>query len=659
MAHGARIPIRWKLIGAVVAPMVVIFAALMLVDYDRLRTLAIGQMRSRLSERALLYADRFDGEFESIAHVARSTATALAIGPPPDEAQLDRMVRANVAQDPLIYGSCIAYQPGAFSPDRRLFAPYACRDGDSLRTMDIGRDGYDYTTGPWEWYTAVRDSGAARWTEPYFDKGAGGAAMVTYSAPVQRDGVFLGVATVDVRLEDLRRSVAITGAGVGRAGAADGAFPIPAFGGADFGIVSRTGAFVYHPDPAFLLRKTVFTIADELGSPALAAIGRRAIAGDRGVDRMPDSATGEPALVAYAPIPSAGWSFFAVVSEREVMAPVYAQLGRRAAFMLAGGVVIALVAFGAGLWIVRPIRRLAHAVARLGAGDLDARVGGVDTRDEIGDLARAFNAMTIELKNHVEALTRETAARERVESELGVARAIQKSLLPSQFPPFPDRTEFTLHAANAPARRVAGDFFDFFLAPDGTLAFIIADVSGKGVPAAMFMAVARTVLRDLAATIDSPGALLTRANATLLESNREGMFVTLFFGRYDAHTGRVRYANAGHPPPLVVRPDGALRPFGEATGTVLGVIDGATYEDRDESLSPGEAVVLYTDGVPEARRPGPHGKFLGDERFRELLAAHARETPEQLCATIVRAVDEFQDHELHDDVTVLVLRRVR
>lgn len=654
-----RIPIRWKLIGAVVAPMVVIFGSMMLYDYARLRNLASAQTRLRLSERAMLYADRFDGAFESIAQVARSTASMLTEGPMPDERQLDAIVRADIGQDPLIYGSCIAFQPDAFRPGLRLFAPYACRDGDGLRTMDIGRDGYDYTDGRWEWYTAVQKSHEARWSEPYFDTGAGAAPMVTFSAPFFDGDTFRGVVTVDVRLEDLRRSVAVTGADVGAGHHDEPAFALRAFGGGDFGILSRTGAFVFHPNPDFLIRQSVFTLAKAHGSDALEQLGRRLVAGDRGVDELPASSFGEPAFAAFAPIRSTGWSFIAVMAVREAMAPVYAQLTRRAIFILAGGGLIALVAYLAGMWLVRPVRRLAAAVGRLGGGDLDARAVGVESRDEIGDLARAFNTMTVQLKEHVEALTRETAAREQVESELRVARAIQKSLLPSTFPPFPGHTEFMLHAINAPARRVAGDFFDFFLAPDGTLAFVIADVSGKGVPAAMFMAVARTLLRDLAARIQSPGELLARANKQLLESNNEGMFVTLFFGRYDPATGRVRYANAGHPPPIVVRPDGSTRPFGESTGTILGAIDGAAYEDREESLQPGESVVLYTDGVPEAKRPGPAGRFLGDAPFRELLSRHAADDPEQLCAAIVKMVSEFQDHELYDDVTVLVLKRVR
>jgi sigma-B regulation protein RsbU (phosphoserine phosphatase) len=336
------------------------------------------------------------------------------------------------------------------------------------------------------------------------------------------------------------------------------------------------------------------------------------------------------------------------------MWPVYAALWMRVAVMLAATMGVVGVALGMGVWIVRPVGRLSEAVSALSAGNLNARVTGIRARDEIGQLARAYNGMLERLQGHVDALRRETAARESVERELGVARAIQLSLLPREFPEPPGCRVF---AMSSPARQVGGDFFDVFTSEGGLLTVVIADVSGKGVPAALFMAVTRTMIRDLAATrAGSPAAMLMRANERLRQENTEGMFVTVFLAQYDPRTGALRYANAGHPHPYVVDSSGGVRTFGRSTGTVEGVLPDQEFEDREESLAPGEQLLAYTDGVTEARSTS--GTFFGAGRLEGLLRAEGGRGPRGLCEATLDAVDAFQGNGRADDVTVMVLERL-
>ena len=306
--------------------------------------------------------------------------------------------------------------------------------------------------------------------------------------------------------------------------------------------------------------------------------------------------------------------------------------------------------------ITKPIERLAQAVRRMAQGDLDARVD-IKSRDEIGEFAQAFNGMLDDLKKHIDALTRETAAREAVESELRVARSIQASLLPRVFPPYPDREEFDLHALNISAKEVAGDFFDYFFVNKDVLAIVMADVSGKGVPAALFMAVTRTLIKNLATSDLPPRDVIIRANRILLEDNDRGMFVTLFLGYYDTRTGELTYVNAGHNPPYRVSASGALECFGKASGPPLGVFDLLSYEEQRITLDIGELLVLYTDGVTEAQ--APNGEMLEEEGLEELLKANASQPVGKVCAVIVERVEEFQEGILHDDVTILALRRLK
>jgi len=323
---------------------------------------------------------------------------------------------------------------------------------------------------------------------------------------------------------------------------------------------------------------------------------------------------------------------------------------------------VALVLIVVVIWVIsrritEPISLISAAVQQLAEGRLDVRVQGVRTRDEIGEFARTFNRMVADLSQHVAALTEQTAAREAVQSELRVARNIQNRLLPQRFPAFPDRREFDLYAVNDPVRTVAGDFYDYFLVDDSTLAVCIADVSGKGVPASLFMAVTSTLVRNLAPRCDTPGQVLFEANRQLLRDSEGAMFVTLLLGFYNIHTGEMRYANAAHPLPYLLAANQPPKQVGRSTGTVLGMVDDAGFEDDVTVIEPGSSLVFYTDGVPEARGPG--GRFLDDEGFESILTRlQADSSPQQVCRHILSGVQLFQaDTPPSDDITLLVLQR--
>lgn len=644
-----RIGIRWKLTVATGLPLLLIVGGMLVYDAVHMRNVAYAQMMDYLEQVAERYAAGFNGEFETLAQVAKSNASFLEAHPDVTEEELFALVVRNVGQHDLIYGSCIAFEPDAFRPGVRRVAPYAYRGPDAapddpIRVMDVYEEAYDYADGTWEWYSTPRETGRAIWTEPFFDTGAGDVAMATFTAPFfAPDGAFRGVATIDVRLEQLRAHV-----GSVRIGHADAA------------ILSRAGVFLAwpHMTDIELMTTTIFQIARESESPELEELGRRMLAGERGAGSYTNPYTGERMLVVFAPIPSARWSFGATAPESAVMAPVHTQIARHGFLVVGVLATIVMIVVTASARVTRPIERLAQGVRRVGEGDLGVVAVADKGLDEIGELARSFNEMVRRLRDHVERLTRETAAREAVESELRIAREIQASMLPRKFPPFPGRTEFDLHACNAPARHVAGDFFDFFFVNDDELVLVIADVSGKGAPAALFMAATRIMLRMLASVEPSPARLLDRANAMLLQDNDAGMFVTLIVVRYNVRTGELRFANAGHPSAYRVRPgagSGAPEPCIASTGTVLGAVPGVRYEEGSLRLGPGETLAFYTDGVTEAR--APDGSMYRADGLSRVLESHRRDDPVALCGAIVAAVDDFERGDRSDDVTVLALRR--
>lgn len=641
--------IRVKLFAAVVLPLILLWGASLWISFPKLRDQAVRQMTERLAQEAQFRAARFEGDLQMLAQIAKTCAGVLEARPDASEAELYRLVTLNVSQHELVYGSCIAFEPGSRPGWPWIHAPYAFRGPEAtdsstpIRTIDLAAEAYDYSSGRWEWFTTPRETHKPVWTEPYFDKGAGNVVMCTYSVPFFVNGAFRGVVTVDVRLDSLQSRLR-------PAVEADTAVAI----------LSRRGTFISWPEPEMIMNRTIFDVAaGPQPRPDIGELGRRMIAGASGTEHIAGK-DGTPLLIAYAPIPHAGWSYGAIIDEQAVMAPVYAELRGRVAVAGTGVLLGIFIVLGVSWWLTRPVERLAGAVAALGRGDLDVRVPESASRDELGELSRAFNRMTAQLKEHVEARTRETAARQAVESELRVAREIQTSLLPRRFPPFPGRPEFDLHAHAATARQVGGDFFDFWLVGDETLALVIADVSGKGVPAAMFMAVTRTLLRNLAMTCRTPAEILERANAILLRDNEHGMFVTVFLGFYDTFTGRIRYANAGHPAPLLVRGGDDGRPasverFGTVTGTVLGAIERQRYTVQEGTLQPGDRLVFYTDGVTEAR--GPNKSLYGSKALAALLAETPDGSARALCERVVQTITAYQNGELADDATVMVLKR--
>jgi sigma-B regulation protein RsbU (phosphoserine phosphatase) len=239
--------------------------------------------------------------------------------------------------------------------------------------------------------------------------------------------------------------------------------------------------------------------------------------------------------------------------------------------------------------------------------------------------------------------------------ELEHAAMIQRSMLPSVFPPFPDRAEFELHGSMVPAREVGGDLFDFFLLDADHLAFVVGDVSGKGVPAALYLAVSRTLLRATAPLETEPGECLTRINASLVEQNTSGMYITLFYGVLNLRSGEIQFSNAGHTPPYLFGGNVELRPLRDKCGPLLGLLPGRQYRTASARLLPGEGILVYTDGVTEAINP--RDEFFNETGLEEYLAPHAAEGMSQLVSGLHAHIQTFAAGARQaDDITVLGLR---
>ncbi len=635
-----RLTLKTKLVLSIALPLLLAYAVMLVCEYNLGRRQALRNMESYLKELAARWAAELDGELMAAEELARTLALVVTSEADPAAERLRMLLMESLRSNPRVFGMCLALEPGTKLADTGGFAPYYCRGdddgGDDLRYVDIAALSPPYTHRAW--YRDAKLADRPVWSEPYFDEGAGERFMCTYSAVIRREAGFAGVWTADILSDDLLRH-----------------FSRLEMGETYCMLVSGKGTIISHPEEELVMRESVFSLAARGGVEELAAAGKRMVAGEAGVCKIRDWRTGDPKWMVFAPIESAGWSLAAVIPEDDVMAPIHARLARSLAILVAGlGIIVGIVYLMAAR-VTRPVARLAEAAESLGRGDLDARVSGVKGSDEIAQLARQFNAMVGELKENVEGRIREEAARREVEGELNAAREIQAALLPA-VPPRREDEPFLLHAVNAPAKTVAGDFFDFFFVDDRRLALVMADVSGKGIPAALYMAVARTKLRDFSGPEKTPERIVGELNRRLAEENDQAMFLSLFFGLYDVRTGELIYVNAGHNPPYLVRGENPLRTL-EPTGPLVAVFPDAVFENGSCRLDPGDLLFTFTDGVTEAHAKG--GELFGENRLEGLLRADCTSPPDALCEIVVKTISEFSLGDLKDDVTVLALRRTQ
>jgi phosphoserine phosphatase RsbU/P len=556
-----------------------------------------------------------------------------------DVAQLaERMVSTN----PEIYGAAIAFEPGSLAAGAYYFLPYCYRKADGhLINVMLGDESYHYFT--MDWYQIPRELNRSAWTEPYYDEGGGNMIMASYSVPFYKDKDgekrFQGVVTTDIALHELQEIVSAI-----RLYRSGYAF-----------LISRNGVFITHPDSRLVMTNSVFSIAEEKKSSLLRRIGKDMISGGEGLVAL-ESGLLLPTKcrLYYASLSSIGWSLGIVIPEHELFEGVYRQ-GRMVILIGLGGVfLITVFVLLIARRITRPLKELSVTAAGIARGNLDTRLPDIQRGDEIGTLARSFEEMRLALKDYIKHLTETTAAKERIESELKIARNIQMSFLPKAFPPLKGNNRMEISARLEAAREIGGDLYDYSLVDDDHLFFAVGDVSDKGIPAALFMAVTKTLLKGIAETGRDPSEILHTCNLELCGENDSMMFVTVFCGILDLRTGRLKYSNAGHEPPIIVRRDGQTESLPVPEGFLLGVEEESSYQSMEIELEPGDKLIVYTDGVTEALNAA--GEFYSYANLMATVRSCSSLSAEGIAAEILGSVKLFSlGIARADDITVLAL----
>lgn len=635
-----RVSLNAKILAIVLSFIVlvgVVFAVYIRGTTENYRALRVQEVVATVryeSERVNKTIARYERNALDLAN----TGAGYLSGSDRTEALGERLTLDNFRSFPEAAGGGIWFEPFAFDPARERYCFYAFSDTAGARVVDpsFRSPSYDYHNQ--SWYTKIKEASAGKrnlavWTAPYLDNAGTFSLMTTVGAGIYTgDGALAGMSTVDWPIQRVIDDLSQ--------------------------IKPTETSFVVLASPAddYILTHTqTEQTARDLVGRAFSSLPWREQAtveagGQIGQSRL--VVDGQAHLCVSRSLDN-GMALLVLIPENEIFAEVEARNVRAVRALLAASLLVVVLVLAALTFLIRrPLRRIMRSAQAIGAGDLNQRID-IRSHDEIGQLAHTFNQMTADLKQHIEESRREYADKMRIRGELNVATLIQSSLLPLSIPHGASITDFDVVARMYPAREVGGDFYDFFLVDKTRLAVVIADVSDKGVPAALFMVVAKALLKNQAQMGKPPAEAFFAVNNQLCENNNACMFVTCFMGILDIETGRLTYANAGHLPPLVRR-GGTYAKLQLPPGFVLGGIENTRYLERETTLAPGDILFLYTDGVSEATNPTMG--MVTDAGVRQLCDRFSNDSIHDLLRHLKAEIDTFADGaEQSDDITMLAL----
>lgn len=520
---------------------------------------------------------------------------------------------------------------------------------------------YEANTRPW--YIGVMDTGETYFTKLSRDAHTSKTGIMC-GAPVFYNGEIVAVVEAGMYLDNLE--AAIYDAAKDQAE------------GANICIINEDGELVCSTAESGVFAVDFENMTDLRNSEneALGDFLTKAISGETNVVEL--DMDGIDCYAVSAPLETVGWTYVITIpaetvdADTKALASTLDEIGQNATketdaimsntirnVIVMSIIVLLSVAVLANVMsqrLVAPITELTEKVKSIDGDDLDFSFER-EGNDEIYVLANAFQTMTVRMKNYIEEVKNITAEKERIGAELDVATRIQADMLPRIFPPFPDRNDMDIFASMDPAKEVGGDFYDFFMVDENHIGLVMADVSGKGVPAALFMVIAKTLIKNNMQMNKAVETVLTDSNNQLAENNDELLFVTAWVAVVDLRTGEAAYSDAGHEFALVAHPDGSVEEIHPAKKKMpLAAMEGMTYLRDSFNLNYGDKLFLYTDGVPEATNASD--EQYGMERLKKVLGEHATDLPKDILAAVRADVDAFVgDAPQFDDLTMLAFER--
>ena len=528
-----------------------------------------------------------------------------------------------------------------------------CVDDKALSKLDENGNLIPFPVRERPWYRGAVETGGLFFTGIVKDAFTGKPG-ITCSAPVIVNGETVGVVGIDILLDNMNDFI--------NSSSNDNGFVF---------IVNSNGQVIISPE-----NNSLFTVgtADlrETDNTELADFVRKAL--DEATELTTLNIGNKEYYAAGAPMPASGWAVISIVDKEtteqpeKLMLTEYDRINNEASAKfnqktektkLSGRLIFAAIfiisvcaALAASNRIVKPIKTMTESIIECGeTGQSFKMKDDYRTNDEIEVLAESFDDLSKKTKQYIEDITEITREKERVSTELYMAEQIQRSMLPHIFPAFPNRHEFDIYATMDPAKEVGGDFYDFFLIDDDHLCMVMADVSGKGIPAALFMMISKVILQSCAMLGKSAAEILNKTNEALCSSNQVEMFVTVWLGILEISTGKIIASNAGHEYPALEK-GGHYKLLKDKHGFVVGGLEGTRYQEYEIQMKPGDRLFLYTDGIPEASDSG--NRMFGSERLLAVLNREPGASPERILRNVQNEVAQFVGGaEQFDDMTML------
>ena len=538
--------------------------------------------------------------------------------------------------NPDFYSCSIAFEPYYFKEYGRYFSAYSKYEGDSIRTLQGGSDNYQYFF--MDWYLMPTLLGHPCWTDPYMDLDAPTNTyemVTTYCQAIKnKQGAVIGVINTSLSINWLSQTISA----------------VKPYPNSYSIMIGRGGTYFVHPDSTKITRQTIFTQTMLEPDTALTALGHAMQRGEEGMRRM--VIDGKDSYVFYKPLGKTGCSMAIVCPESDIFGGFNRLRHTVMGIVFVGLLVMLCVFINVITRELKPLHRLAREAETIASGNFDAELPDFERTDEIGQLSHSFGYMQQSLVRYIDELKLTTAQKASIESELNVASNIQMSMLPSVFP---NREGLDMHASMTPAKEVGGDLYGYLLKGDN-LYFCVGDVSGKGVPASLFMAQVTRLFRTLANQQMTPADICTHMNEALSgDENPTNMFVTMFVGMVNLQSGHLKFCNAGHNPPVI----GGGEHHGEFLQMLpnfpIGVLPGLEFQGEEIDTIKGRALFLYTDGLNEAENR-EHEQF-GDDQLLSILRNTHFESAQQVVETLYNEVQRHRDGaDPNDDLTMMCLR---
>lgn len=548
--------------------------------------------------------------------------------------------RRILENNPELNGCSISFEPYYFPGKGKFFSAYSLNQDGEILTEQEGGPHYEYFT--FDWYQMAKLLDGPCWTEPFFDYNPDGfysqEMIASYCKPLKdTEGRYIGTISVDLPLGWLSETISA----------------VKPYPNSYSIMIGRGGTFFVHPDSTKLFYQTIFTETLEREDPDRTALGKAMQAGEEGMKQM--VIDGQNCYIFYKPLGTTNWSMGLVCPERDILSG-YKRLQQAVLIIVVLGLLLMLDLISR---VIRnelePLSELNRQAKTIAAGHFQEELVDEGRIDEIGQLNRSFAGMQHSLINYIDELKQTTAQKASIEHELKVASDIQMAMVPRKFPAFPERDDIDLFAAMVPAKEVGGDLYDYFIL-DEQLYFCIGDVSGKGIPASLLMAVTRNLFRIIAQQGHTPESIAMQINSVLSRDNEQGMFVTMFIGQIDLKDGVLRYCNCGHNPPVIVRKDGKAEfiPV-KYTNRPLGVWEEGEFQGETLGCIRGELLLCYTDGLNEAENMKQ--ELLGNDTVIRLMTECARMSAEEVIRKLELEVERHRAGAIpNDDLTLLCLR---